>query len=112
MAAAKDLSWIDTMVHSNVSFWDVDWPAPRNRASLSRWGIRRQNNTTLEQELFLITIQITGPIAVVNYRYRLAMENFKKEREIVTGRYTDVLIRDGNRWLFITWSGGDDPKQQ
>ena len=79
MAAAKDLSWIDTMVHPNVSFWDVDWPAPRNRASLSRWArYDVQNNTTLEQELFPITIQITGPVAVVHYRYRVAMENFRK----------------------------------
>ena len=23
---------------------------------------------------------------------------------------TDVLLKDGNRWLFIAWSGGDDPE--
>ena len=30
----------------------------------------------------------------------------------VTGRYTDVFIKEGGRWLFITWAGGDDPKKQ
>jgi hypothetical protein len=29
----------------------------------------------------------------------------------VTGHYTDVLVKEGGRWLFITWSGGDDPKK-
>ena len=29
----------------------------------------------------------------------------------VTGRYTDVFIKEGTRWLFITWAGGDDPKK-
>lgn len=33
-------------------------------------------------------------------------------REMVTGRYTDVLVKEGGRWLFITWAGGDDPKKQ
>ena len=112
MAAAEDLSWIDTMVHANISYWNVDFPGPQNKASLSRWArYGAQASTTIEQEIFPITIQITGPIAVVHYRYRVAIENFKKEREIVTGRYTDVLIRDGGRWLFITWAGGDDPKE-
>jgi ketosteroid isomerase-like protein len=56
-------------------------------------------------------VTITGNVAVAQYRYQVASENYKKERETVTGRYTDVFIREGNRWLFITWAGGDDPKK-
>ena len=33
-----------------------------------------------------------------------------KERETVTSRYTDVLINEGGRWLFIAWAGGDDTR--
>lgn len=113
MAKSKDLSWIDTMVHPNISYWDVDRPAPQNRASLMRWSrYSSANSTVLEQELFPISVTITGNLAVVQYRYQLATENYKKERETVTGRYTDVLIREGGRWLFIAWAGGDDPKDQ
>jgi hypothetical protein len=50
-------------------------------------------------------------VAVVHYRYSVARENFKKDQEMVTGRYTDVLVKDGGRWLFITWAGGDDSKK-
>jgi hypothetical protein len=113
MAKAKDLSWIDTMVHPNISYWEVDRPAPQNRASLMRWSrYSSGNSTVLEQELFPISVTITGNVAVVQYRYQLATENYKKERETVTGRYTDVLIREGGRWLYIAWAGGDDPKDQ
>jgi hypothetical protein len=28
----------------------------------------------------------------------------------VTGRYTDVLIKENGRWMFIAWTGGDDKK--
>jgi ketosteroid isomerase-like protein len=53
---------------------------------------------------------ITGNVAVAHYRYRVSSEDDKKEREVVTGRFTDVLVKEGSRWLFLTWAGGDDPK--
>jgi hypothetical protein len=112
MAKEKDLSWIDKMVHANLSYWDVDRPAPQNKASLLRWNrYSNTNATVLEQELFPISATITGNIAVVQYSYSIARENYKKDRETVTGRYTDVLVKEGGRWLFIAWAGGDDPKK-
>lgn len=112
MAAAKDQSWIDSMVHPNVSYWETGQAMPQNRASLTRW-FRYQSTTatTLEQELTPISIVVTGNVAVVNYYYSAARENQKKEREMVTGHYMDVLIKDGGRWKFIAWAGGDDPKK-
>jgi hypothetical protein len=112
MEAAKDPSWIDKMVHPNLSYWDVGQPAPQNKASLQKWVRYGQtNNTVLEQELFPISCTITGTVAVVQYRYETARENYKKERETVTGRYTDILIKEGGRWQFIAWAGGEDPKK-
>jgi Domain of unknown function (DUF4440) len=112
MAKEKDLTWIDKMVHSNLSYWDVDRPAPQNKASLLRWNrYSNTNATVLEQELFPISVTITGNIAVVQYSYSIARENYKKDRETVTGRYTDVLVKEGGRWLFLAWAGGDDPKK-
>jgi hypothetical protein len=112
MSKDKDMSWIDKMVHPNISYWDVDQPGPQNKASLQRWNrFSNANSTVLEQELFPISLTITGTIAVVQYRYSVARENYKKERETTTGRYTDVLVKEGGRWLFVAWSGGDDPKK-
>lgn len=112
MAAAKDLSWIDTMVHPNLSYWETDQPLPQNKDSLQRWNrYSSANNTVLEQELYPISIVITGNIAVVNYRFIQARENARKEREMVTGRYADILLKDGGKWKFISWSGGEDPRK-
>lgn len=112
MSAAKDLSWVDTMVHPNLSFWETQQPQPRNKASLERWNrFDSANNTVLEQELFPISITVTGNVAVVHYSYTVERENYKKERERVNGRYTDILLKDGGSWKFISWSGGDDPKK-
>ena len=113
MAAAKDTSWIDTMVHPNVRVWGIGNPMPRDWNSLKHWArYDSENSTVLEQELFPISATITGNVAVVQYHYMVARENYKKERETVTGHYTDVLIKDNGRWQFIAWEGGDDPKKE
>jgi hypothetical protein len=112
MYAAKDTSWIETLVHPNMKFWEMGAPMPRDKASLKQWSrYDSQAETVLEHELFPISATITGNVAVVQYHYMVARENYKKERETVTGHYTDVLIKEGGRWLFIAWEGGDDPKK-
>jgi len=112
MSAAEDMSWIDTMLHPDMTFWEAGAPMPRDKASLKHWSrYDAENGSTLEQELFPISLTITGNIAVVQYHYMVARENYKKERERVTGHYTDVLVKEGGRWLFLTWAGGDDPKK-
>ena len=112
MSKDKDASWIDKMVHTNISLWETGEAMPRNKASLTRWNrYGSSNSTVLEQEVFPISITITGNVAVVQYYYRIAREDYKKERETVGGRYMDVLIKEGGAWRFIAWAGGDDPKK-
>jgi len=112
MSKDKDSSWIEKMVHPNLTYWETAAPVPQNRASLSRWNrYTSAGSTVLEQEIFPISMTITGNIAVAQYRYQIAREDYKKERETVWGRYTDVLVKEGGRWLFIAWTGGDDPKK-
>jgi hypothetical protein len=100
------------MVHPNLKYWETGDPMPRGKDSLRRWDkYQVENSTVLEQELFPISITLTGNVAVVQYNYQIARENHKKEREMVTGNYTDVLVKENGRWQFLTWSGGDQPKK-
>ena len=79
MEKDKDASWIDTMVHANLSYWSTGSPMPQNKASLTRWNrYSSANSTVLEQELSPISATITGNVAVVQYSYRIARENYKK----------------------------------
>jgi hypothetical protein len=112
MSRDKDLTWVEKMVHPNLSYWETDAPVPQNVASLSRWNrFASASSTVLEQEIFPISMTITGNVAVAHYSYQVVRENYKKERETVWGRYTDVLVKDGGRWVFIAWAGGDNPKK-
>ena len=65
--------------------------------------------------------RVTGdePMLLGEYKTRYETEtakvaadpNYKKERETVTGHYTDVLLKENGTWKFIAWEGGDDPKK-
>jgi hypothetical protein len=112
MAKDKDLGWIDTMVHPNLTYWDSGQPGPQDKASLTRWSrYENASSTVLEQELFPMKVTITGNVAVAQYRYSSVRENYKKDREMVTGHYTDILIKEGGKWMFLAWDGGEDPKK-
>lgn len=112
MAAAKDASWIDTMVAPNLRYWETGSPMPRDKASLKQWNrFESEGSTVLEWEIFPISATITGNVAVVQYDYMQARENYKKDRETATGHYTDILIKEGGHWMFIAWAGGDDIKK-
>ena len=112
LSSAKDDSWIETMVHPNLRSWESGAPMPRDKASLQRWTrYDNSNGSVLEYELLPVSTTITGNVAVVQYYYMMARENLKKERETVTGHYTDILIKEGGKWMFIAWAGGDDPKK-
>jgi hypothetical protein len=111
MARDKDITWIESMVHPNLSYWETDSAVPQNRDSLTRWTrYQSAGSTTLEHELLPISIVVTGNVAVVNYYYNTASEDYKKERQRVSGHYMDVLIKDNGQWKFLAWAGGDDPK--
>lgn len=111
-AAAKDHTWVEELVHPAALVWANEDPGPLSKASLARWErYNSGNTTTLEQELFPLGIVIQGNVAVVHYRYTTANEDLKKERKTVNGRYTDVLIKEGGRWQFLGWAGGQDPEK-
>ena len=110
LEAAKDASWIDTMVHPNLRYWSDD-PMPRGKESLKKWSrIRYEDNTTREYEIIPNSATITGNVAVVQYRYMVANGNYKKDRDTVTGHYPDVLITENGRWLVLAWGGAEDPE--
>src|SRR5271157_5997792 len=76
MSAAKDSSWIDTLLLPSLRYWETGAPMPRDKASLKHWShYDNESSTVLEQELFPISTTITGNVAVVQYYSLTAREN-------------------------------------
>ena len=49
-----------------------------------------------------------GDVAIVHYYYSRTYADISAERHTDTGRWTDILIKQGNRWVMIADHGGSD----
>ena len=53
-------------------------------------------------------IVVNGDIGIAHYLYTSATEDKDGEIETTNGRYTDVLVRTDDGWMFLAWHGGGD----
>lgn len=101
--------WVDARLSADFMGWPKNSPAPRSRGSTRMWARFDEEQTKgLHHELYPLSIVVHGDMAVVHYLYTQVVQ--EKDRSVTrsNGRYTDVLVRDGADWKFISWHGGAD----
>ena len=104
-----DDSWVETMLSADFMGWPDSSPAPRSKASMRMWTrFNSEQNKGLSHELYPLSIVVHGDVAVAHYLYTMAVQTKDKRTVMSNGRYTDVLVRDGTSWKFLSWHGGDD----
>ena len=104
-----DVDWVDEMLSADFMGWPVDAPAPQSRASTRMWArFNADQMKGMVHELYPLSIVVHGDMAVVHYLYTMVIQSKDRRTERTNGRYTDVLVRDGAEWKFISWHGGDD----
>lgn len=104
---AKDTERLDKILLEKFLGWGHPNPTPRDKESWKMWDrYDSQNSTTLIYELYPLGIVVVGNTAVAHYYYSMATEDREGKRETVNGSYTDILIKEGGRWQFLAWRGG------
>lgn len=104
-----DLEWVETLLSGDFVGWPLSSPAPRNKTSTRLWNeFDTKQSELLQFELYPQSIVVHGDMAVVHYLYSSASKPRGGDIVRNTGRYTDVLVRDGEQWKFIAWHGGND----
>ena len=104
-----DEQWVEQMLSADFMGWPKESPAPRSKSSVRMWNrFSQQQASGVTHELYPLSIVVHGDMAVVHYLYTNAVQTRDKKTSVASGRYTDVLVRDGESWKFISWHGGDD----
>jgi len=104
-----NLDRVDAMISADFMGWPHESPAPRSKASTRMWTrFNAEQNKALTHELYPLSIVVHGDMAVAHYLYSLVTQTRDKNVVSSNGRYTDVLVRDGTTWKFISWHGGSD----
>jgi ketosteroid isomerase-like protein len=104
-----DKKWVQRMLSEDFTGWGKNSPAPRDKQSTEMWDrFTDQQGSMVAHELYPLSIVVHGDVAVAHYLYTSATEDKDKEVETSNGRYTDILIRGEDGWIFLAWHGGDD----
>jgi ketosteroid isomerase-like protein len=106
---AGDKKWMDELLAEDFSGWPKIAPAPRNKASTKMWNrFNESQGAVVAHELYPLAILIHDDVAVAHYLYTSAYKNKDGDVEMNNGRYSDVLVRTGDGWKFLSWHGGAD----
>jgi ketosteroid isomerase-like protein len=110
LIADDDIDGFMGYVHRDFSGWGNGQDLPDSGAEREK-GMRfnAPNNKTLFQAIKPLAIKIHGNIAIVHYSYALVTKYKEKDEKNVKGRWTDILMKQGDKWVMIGDHGGTMP---
>jgi ketosteroid isomerase-like protein len=107
LASSKDMEGFITYFHEDFSGWADGSPLPDSkdqRAKLIKYSFPK--TTTLIQTLKPVAIKVHGNVAIVHYYYSMITKTDDGEETPEQGRWTDILMKQGNKWAMIGDHGG------
>ena len=98
--------------HDDFSGWLYGDPVPRHKSYGRTFdAIWFANNESIAFHIRPIDIRLHGDVAIAHYSYTSVYSNKASEEITETGRWTDILVRDNGRWVWLADHGGPDPHQ-
>jgi len=106
--AQGDVEGYMNYIHNDYKGWDYDDEIPKDKTELKKWMnyYSKKSKIVLHSESPL-TIQIFGNMSIVNYNYSIISSEADGKDIPFEGRYTDILIKEGSKWLQVAGHGGD-----
>jgi ketosteroid isomerase-like protein len=84
---------------------------PYGKASIQKWLDHDiKTNKTLILQISPVAIQVYGSFAFVHYYYNGLVKDAEGKDKASSGRWTDILTKQGDRWVVIGDHGGQTSK--
>jgi hypothetical protein len=103
--AEENGKWPDNYLHDKYVSWSADSGGPIYKDATIKWSRFGDEGTdTLIYEISPAAITVEGSTAVVNYYVTTVTKMSDDTRERSVSRISEVLVKDGNKWLFLAGS--------
>lgn len=105
--ASGDADGMLSYFHTDYSGWDVNDPLPAGKATAEK-GLKHflAGHQIVLHSIQPVAINVHGNFAIVHYYYSVTIKNAEGKENNSGGRWTDVLMKQGDKWMLISDSGG------
>ncbi|MGB5849337.1 MAG: hypothetical protein WBH40_12665 [Ignavibacteriaceae bacterium] len=101
-------NWVEEYSHPDILGWSFSYPMPRNKSNANRWfNANKAISKILEYQVSPVGIIVKDKIAIAHYYARVLNESYDGKKKSETSRWTDILIKEGDIWLYIAYQGGE-----
>jgi len=97
--------------HADYCGWAYEDALPSDKASIRKYIEYRWKTTKiLFSEIKPVAIKIYGNVAIVHYYYTTVYADAEGKEKSASGRWTDILMKQGDKWVMIGDHGGQTSK--
>jgi ketosteroid isomerase-like protein len=108
LAASGDVEGFLGYFDKDYAGWSYDAPVPYGIDSVKKWaGYFLPKREMLVYEITPVAIKVYGDFAFVHYFYSQAYKNTEGKMKYTSGRWTDILRKEGGKWVMIGDHGGE-----
>ena len=107
LANKGDVEGFLSYFHSDFSGWSINDALPRNKEQVRKRVTHRfPTGTTLLSDMQPVAIKIHGNVAIVHFYYSGLRKDVEGKERNISGRWTEILMKQGDKWVLIGNSGG------
>ncbi len=107
LSAKRDLEGFLGYFHDDYSGWFNQNALPNNKASVRKFLSHIFKTTkVLVNDIQPVAIKIHDNIAIVHYYYSNIVKDVEGKEKNTSGRWTDILMKQGDKWVMIGDHGG------
>ena len=102
-----DLEGFMSYFHDDFIGWSNQNALPQNKAKVRKIMVHEYKTTkTLISDIQPVAIKIHDNVAIVQYYYSLVLQDAEGKEKNDNGRWTDILMKQGDKWVMIGDHGG------
>ena len=107
--SAKNADDLISCFHEDFVGWGQGYTVPTSKSDRIKWIVDRFENNDFETMLFKpVSVIVKGNMAIISYiDSSKSTDKTTKEVEYSTQRWTDVCLKDGGKWYWISDHGID-----
>ncbi len=110
LSANRDAAFINYFDESYRG-WEYSYDAPDTKENVKKIISNRDPNfKILYSTLIPAAIWVNGNFAYVHYYYTMLSEGKDGKREWEKGKWTDILMKKGDKWIMVGDHGGKTSK--